>query len=109
MDERLLNLGIGGVVVFLVIVLWKVITPKRMNGASGDRSVEFWDALIRKIVKEEIEEQSRTVLAAVGEIRRDTERIRVMNHDLVNAMLPVKEVVERLVVIVERLDERRRR
>ena len=78
MDDKLINLGIGGVVIVLVIALLKIILPylvKNRNGPSGEKPVEFWRTEMRDAARHAINNAVTPIVADLEAIRKAQEEI----------------------------------
>jgi len=81
------SLGVGGIIAFLLVrEVLGFLKAKKSNGHSGDRSVEFWESTIRRLMNEALAQNLTLseMCSEIEEIRKDTTAIRGDMHHLID-------------------------
>jgi hypothetical protein len=84
-DTPLGQLGVAAIIVILILrELMPLLRKRNGNGASGERPVEYWEQVFRRIISEEVEKSERRIAAKLDDAQRDVRAISDRLYSLMN-------------------------
>jgi hypothetical protein len=79
------QVGVAAIIVILILrELMPLLRKRNGNGASGERPVEYWEQVFRRIVSEEVEKSERRIAAKLDDAQRDVRAISDRLYSLMN-------------------------